>query len=371
MKIAFVSLMSGFAWGGSEELWFRTAKLALSEGNTVYTLTKRWPNTPDKIAELQNLGAHTNFYFQPDYSISDRIQIKLKLKKYHPYIVPEVTADLYIVSTGTTFDFIYYRPIIDKVLKPKSQYILISQHNFEFGSLIIGSQQTYGINIIKNAAHFLFVSERNLNTAIRQIAFPITNAQVISNPINIKKAAKKPYPASPKITMACVARLDCYFKGQDILLEALSTEKWKKRDFSLKFYGTGPHLEHLQMLILLFDLQNKVTIEGHVNNVDQIWETNQVLVLPSISEGTPLALIEAMLSGRTALATDVGDNGKYVLNNSTGFLVDVASVKCLSDGLEELWHERENLLQMGERAYEHALRITDLNPEQTLMNLIQ
>jgi len=371
MKFAFVSLMNGVAWGGSEELWYRTAKLVLTRGNTVYTLTKKWPTVPAKVAELQKLGANTEFYYEPEYSRAARIKIKFKLKKYVRYVVPDIAADLYIFSFGTTFDFIFHQYIIDEIIKPGRPYIFISQHNVESGNLIIGSQRAFGINLMQNAIQFLFVSERNLITAQRQIAHAIPNAQLISNPINIKKTGIKSYPASPRLLMACVARLDCSFKGQDILLQALSGKPWKNRNFSLKFYGTGPHQEHLQELILMFDLQDKVTVEGHVNDIDLIWENNQVLVLPSISEGTPLALIEAMLSGRAALATDVGDNGKYVLNGNTGFLADWASVKCLSVALEELWQQKENLREMGEKAYEHALQITDLDPVQTLMNLIE
>jgi glycosyltransferase involved in cell wall biosynthesis len=126
--------------------------------------------------------------------------------------------------------------------------------------------------------------------------------------------------------MACVARLDCDYKGQDILLQTLSTEQWRERDFQLNFYGAGPHLEHLLQLIKLYHLQEKVGVQGYVQDIDRIWETNQILVLPSLSEGTPLALVEAMLSGRAALTTDVGDSAAYVLDGKTGFLAAVASV---------------------------------------------
>ncbi|RZM07576.1 MAG: glycosyltransferase [Pedobacter sp.] len=182
----------------------------------------------------------------------------------------------------------------------------------------------------------------------------------------MKTRSIKSFPASSRLLMACVARLDCDFKGQDILLQVLSTPQWNERAFSLKLYGSGPHSTHLQQLIALYNLQDKVSIEGQVSDIDHIWETNHVLVLPSLSEGTPLALIEAMLSGRAAVTTDVGGNSEYVRDGDTGFLADMASVKCLAASLEDLWHNRHRLQAMGEAAFKHAAAITDFYPEKRL-----
>jgi glycosyltransferase involved in cell wall biosynthesis len=372
MKIAFVSLMKILPWGGSEELWYKTAKLALTNGNSVYTLTQRWPDTPSKIEELQQLGAHTQFYYTAAYPpLVDRVAIKLRLKQRINDLVPDIKADVYILSNGSVFDFIYNQQIIKKIIESGKPYIMISQHNFENGNIAPINQRDYAINTIEKAAQFFFVSERNIHSAERQLAYAINNAQVISNPINIQKVSVKKYPLSTKLLMACVARIDCSFKGQDILLQVLSTELWAGRDFQLSLYGSGPHLAYLQQLIEFYSLQDKVVIEGHVHNVDQIWEANQVLVLPSLSEGTPLALVEAMLSGRAALSTDVGDNNKYVLSGTTGFLTPIASPECIATALEELWQHKEELQTMGENAYNHAMRITDLHPDRTLLNFIE
>jgi hypothetical protein len=44
-------------WGGSEELWARTARLALERGHEVAIVKYRWPEVPPKIRELQERGA--------------------------------------------------------------------------------------------------------------------------------------------------------------------------------------------------------------------------------------------------------------------------------------------------------------------------
>jgi glycosyltransferase involved in cell wall biosynthesis len=372
MKIAFVSLMDIIPWGGSEELWYKTAKLAIAKGHIVITLSQSWDSTPQKIIELKELGATNKFYFKPAYTIKDRFLIKLKLKRSEAYVVPNVDADVYIISNGSTMDFLQKESLCEKILKSGKPYLFISQHNFENGGLINVAKRVYAAEVIKKAKKFFFVSDRNRQTAERQLAIAIDNAGLISNPFTIKKAGLKPYPVSTNtLSMACVARLDCNFKGQDILLQALSSEKWKTRDYSLKFYGSGLHKENLEQLVIMYGLSSKVSFEGQVADVDEIWTKNQVLVLPSVSEGTPLALIEAMLSGRAAVATDVGDNSRYILNNKTGFLVETASVNSLSIGLENLWENRERLSAMGENAFIHAQNITDPEPEKTLLKSIE
>lgn len=371
MKIAFVSLMRAFPWGGSEELWFRVAKLALAQGHSVCTLTQKWERVPEKVKEIEQLGAETVFYDSAHYTIVEKLAIKLHAKKNESDTVPDTDADVYIISNGSTWDFLYNYYLTRKILAKGKPYILISQHSFENGHIVKPERQSDAIAIIKKAEKIFFVAERNLRAAERQLGQLITNSQVISNPVNIKDITVKAFPDSARLLMACVARFDCDFKGQDILLQALSTEQWRERDFCLKLYGNGPHLSHLQQLIKMYALQDKVVIEGHVQDVDNIWQMNQVLVLPSLSEGTPLVVVEAMLSGRAVLTTNVGDNSRYVLNGKTGFLAATASVECLTQSLNELWRKKDALSQMGKAAYAHATAIVDFQPEETLLKSIR
>ena len=371
MKIAFISLMSASPWGGSEDLWYKSAKLALSQGHQVYSVTQRWDAVPTRIAELKQAGATTTFYYSQSTSLAARIGRRLKLIPDIAIVVPVVDADAYIISSGTTWSFLYSRLITDQFIKPGKPYVLISQHNFENGGIVPDKDRAYAREVIRNAAEFFFVAQRNLEVAERQLASFITKFRIISNPLNTKRKSAAPYPHATTLQMACVARLLCAAKGQDILLQALSEPQWATRDYRLELYGTGPDHDYLQALIDLYKLQDKVTLKGHVSDIDQIWAQNQVMVLPSLNEGTSLSLLEAMMAGRAVLATDVGDTDRYVCTGDTGILVDAASVKCLSAGLEALWNTRGRLEEMGQSAFRHAAAITDFNPEKTLLDFIE
>jgi glycosyltransferase involved in cell wall biosynthesis len=371
MKIAFVSLMRGANWGGSEELWSKTALRALSEGHKVETLTYGWDPLSPRLLKLQEAGVSTKFYYGESTALLDRIAVKLRVKKRKIEMLPSVEADVCVISNGSIWDFIRLRPVTDHILATGKPYIILAHNTLDYGDILDEQQREYAIRVLEKAARVLFVSERNWRGAERQLAHPIRGAQVVANPVNIRKAFIKPFPTSERLLMASVGSLDCSFKGQDLMLEALNGAVWKERDFLLRIYGTGPHTQYLHHLIASYGLQGKVTLEGHVSDVDGIWEASQVLVLSSVTEGVPMVVVEAMLSGRAVVGTDVGAVDLYVKEGETGFLVPVAKAKYLAEGLEKLWNSRARLKEMGEHAFKHAIAITDATPEENFLNIIK
>src|SRR5262249_13559717 len=77
MKVAFVSLMTGAPWGGSEELWAAAAREALARGIAVETHLPAWPTVPDRVAELAKRGAVVSYWQRYDPRITVRAANKL------------------------------------------------------------------------------------------------------------------------------------------------------------------------------------------------------------------------------------------------------------------------------------------------------
>jgi glycosyltransferase involved in cell wall biosynthesis len=370
MKIGFVSLMGVAPWGGSEELWSKTAKLASSQGMQVQSLTLHWNTESPRITQLREIGIKTTFYQRDSRTLRDRIAVRLGLQKPKSEMFSEIDADVYVLSCGTIWDFYSFRSITDYIVSKSKPYIILAHSAYEYGNIVPEASRYYAISILKKAALRLFVSERNRQCAERQLAHPVGSYHIVNNTVNIYEARIKAYPQTDKLLLASVGSLDCVIKGQDMLLEALSSEKWLHRDFSLKIYGRGPDEQHIRRLVEFYQLQDKVTLEGHVNDVDLIWEANQVLVLSSTIEGVPMVVVEAMLAGRTVLATDVGGVERYVVDGQTGFMIGEPKAKYLSQGLEKLWNNRANLQAMGENAFYRTQSLVDPTPEQSFLNLI-
>ncbi len=177
--------------------------------------------------------------------------------------------------------------------------------------------------------------------------------------------------SAPVALMACVARLEIRDKGQDLLLEALADPVWKERDFRLDFYGSGPDREILEDLISFYGLGDKVRIAGFESDIRKIWKEHALLVLPSISEGTPISLIEAQLCGRASLVTNVDGNPEWVEEGRTGFLAEAPTVHHLRLALERAWENRHLWREMGEAAREACLAKRDADPAGTLLRLLK
>ena len=71
-------------------------------------------------------------------------------------------------------------------------------------------------------------------------------------------------------------------------------------------------------------------------DVSQVYAAIDALVLPSLWEGFPNVVLEAMANGRPVVASDVGDTRKLVRNGMTGWLVPPGDVTSLSGALGDL-----------------------------------
>lgn len=378
MRLVFVNTLRN-GWGGSEELWFLTVLACLKAGHEVMVLAFS-SNDQNKIDVLKQNGAEVivrnSFHYNENSFILRQLE---RIKKF--FIKPKdqnwlkfeqvfrFRPDGIIISQSGTYQAVLDNNYMRLVVELGVPYFLISQHNFENGVFDFKNSKDIRI-FLQGAQKFFFVSERNLKVAQRQLACTLENAVVISNPVNLRSRDKIDWPTSSVLKLACVARLDCNFKGQDLLVEALSADVWRKREWQLTFYGKGVHEQYLKELVEYFGLNHKVVFQGHVTDISSLWAENHMLVLPSISEGTPLSLIEAMTCGRPAVVTDVGDNARVIQHGQSGFVIQAPTVKLIQEALELAWSKRESWEQMGNRAHLYAIENVERDPASDLLNRI-
>jgi glycosyltransferase involved in cell wall biosynthesis len=173
---------------------------------------------------------------------------------------------------------------------------------------------------------------------------------VVRNPFNVDFDASLPWPdAAEGLKLAFVGRLEPGAKGCDILLDVLSSPKWRSRAIEVTFYGEGSSGGSVKSYAESLGLGN-VHFRGHVGNVLDIWKENHALLLPSRYEGLPLAAVEAMLCGRPCVVTDVGGSAELIEDDVTGFVAEAATVRHFDEAMERAWGARERLREMGERA---------------------
>jgi L-malate glycosyltransferase len=369
MKLLFISTMNGSPWGGSEELWHKTALYALSERIEVSVCTQDWEVIHPKIQKLISSGASVSFRKRSNTLIR-RISDKfLPPKPTKIFLNKKEIPDAILISLGSFVDLAYDRELSVFLTNIKIPYTILVQHNFEH--YVLGSYEIDTVcKIIENCKQILFVSERNMLTAQRQLAMKIPRSKIVSNPQNLTTFSIKPFPVMNSLNFATVARLSCVSKGQDILLEVLSDPFWRKIDWQLNLYGDGPDKEYLKRLSVFYGIAQRVRFCGVKEDIESIWENNHIHVLPSFNEGTPLALIESLICGRPAVVTDVGDNARYVKDESTGFIAAAPTTEIFFNTLKKAVNNKEYWKDYGIKAHYDAVLKIDKTPEGTLLNLL-
>ncbi|PRY48136.1 glycosyltransferase involved in cell wall biosynthesis [Geodermatophilus tzadiensis] len=124
-------------------------------------------------------------------------------------------------------------------------------------------------------------------------------------------------PLGSRLVLGTLGRLERQ-KGLDVLLRALTDVP----DADLVIAGDGSQRAALEDLAAEVGVVGRVRFLGPVDSPCVVLGSVHALVQPSRWEAMPLAVLEAMHSGRPVIATDVGDMGHVVQDGRTGFVVD-------------------------------------------------
>lgn len=160
-------------------------------------------------------------------------------------------------------------------------------------------------------------------------------------------------------------------KNLEVLLKAFSqlvTSSESK--IILQILGSGPELQNLTKLANSLDMTQSVKFLGFMRNVYPYLKNADAFVLPSLSEGFSISLVEAMLVGLPCIVTEVGGPGEIVNHNESGFLVDPHEELQLIDAMRKIINmsNKERLL-MGEQGKKDAQKFSLNNHIENLLRL--
>lgn len=344
-------------WGGSEELWAGAAA-RLAEGGHSVTIFKTCvdPDHP-RIRRLLALGCHIRDLHQvclphsirlprPVVRLTGRGPAQRAIRPLVRTHLTKLNPDLVVVSQGANFDGIAYGDLCRISGRP---YIIISQKATDY---LWPSDKDRIVmrSAFQSALRCYFVSHHNLQLTESQIGETLMNAEIVRNPFLVP-GNPLPWPETQNqsIKLACVARLETGEKGQDIVLQVLARQPWRSRNLSVSFFGAGHNGEALRELATRLALKD-VYFPGFVSDVESIWKAHHALVLPSRTEGLPLALIEAMMCGRFGIVTNEGGSAEVVEDGRTGFIANAAKVDEFDHAMERAWAVREQWESIGKAA---------------------
>src|SRR5689334_7830750 len=105
MRFVFISSMSGYPWGGSEELWSQAAVRLLEEGNHVCASVPYWPKLASRVRDLRDRGIQLHVRREKAPSIAYRVWRKVRRRKHEDFQwVQSQEPDLVVISQGANAD---------------------------------------------------------------------------------------------------------------------------------------------------------------------------------------------------------------------------------------------------------------------------
>jgi glycosyltransferase involved in cell wall biosynthesis len=138
-------------------------------------------------------------------------------------------------------------------------------------------------------------------------------------------------PGEP--VLAVIGRLSSE-KGHPILIEALAS--LRDRPWRLLVAGDGISRSALETQARAAGLEGRVEWLGMLKDVRPVYGLASLFILPSLSEGSPNVLLEAMAAGVPAVSTAVGGVPDTVTHEETALLVPAGDAMALGKAVERL-----------------------------------
>ena len=158
-------------------------------------------------------------------------------------------------------------------------------------------------------------------------------------------------------------------KGTQYLIEA--AEKVIKTEPNAKFViaGDGPLKDELIQLAHNLNLNQQLTFPGFVEDVPALLQALDIVVMPSLNEGAPLALLEYMAAKKPIVATNVGGIKEVIENNISGLLVPSKEKESLAEAIVLLLKNESKAMLLAENAFKTSEKYSIENNVKSLENL--
>ena len=324
MRLAFVN--STRKWGGVKSWTLDVAGRLIPKGHHVFLIAREGPFL-DKAREMGIQAASCSFGFDFHPGLISRFRGSFRDQGID-VVVCNVAKDLRSAGVAAKLAGI---PVVQR----------------------IGAQgdldNTFKIRLVHRFVHpVLLTNCRDLkNKLLAKLPFLAPEEVVYflpGKPPRQEPPPKRPDPAAP-LTIITTNKL-VGGKAMDDLLQALATLKGKGYGFRLEIVGDGPLEGELRRLAEELELEGRITWLGFRTDVADRLDRADVFCLPSLAEGNPQGLLEALARGLVPVARSVGGVPEVWPQGLEHLLAPPGP------GPEGLTHSLESVLQADEETRE-------------------
>ena len=319
------------------------------------------------------LRSNVNF---KDYSIGDNVKVYFPTYVNFPpkgflrylWIKSEVKSILRVIEKeGLEFDVIhahYSWPSGAVAVKLKEKFgvpVVITEHTSQTLRRYLEKRDTFIFNVWKKVDAIIRVRRGDVDLIHRAIngetpvfyipngfdgkKFRVMSKNVVREILNLPK---------DKRIILNVAQMYSPVKGHEFLIKAFSKVLKKRKDVLLVLVGDGELRPKIEALIHKLNIKDYVVLVGsRPHDEIPLWmNAADVFVLPSLSEGNPTVMFEALGVGLPFIGTTVGGVPEIITSDEYGLLCPPADPECLAEkiliALDKEW-DREKIRKYAEQ----------------------
>ena len=355
--------------GGAERQAHALGRMLFARGHQVAVLTRRMNGLP--VAEVMDgvsvVRAIRPVEIGPLYGLTYILNVAWFLLRHrHDWDVVHITHMYLDVFAAVLTRRLHDLPIVVRPACAGYYGDLARLARFRAWPIYPGPDKI-GLRLILRTivrADAFIANSQELCEELRAAGFPAGRIARIPNGVDPDRFFPDPTARSatarrrlglpPCLLLVYAGRLDVQ-KGLPILIDAMRSSRVAASDACLLLLGDGPQRAELERAVHRDGLADRVLFRGTVDDVSPYLRASDIFVFPSMGEGMPNALLEAMASGLPCVASAVGGCRDAIAHGKTGLLVPAGDASAFQGALETLVESSAMRERLGAAARQDAV----------------
>ena len=236
--------------------------------------------------------------------------------------------------------------------------VVATCHNWVGGTAALGIYNYLDRMALKRFNALAAVSDV---VAHRLLAFGVLaeKIKIIANGIDVRAFERGQTLPALSVTggkvVGVVARLDLQ-KGFEYLLRAIRELCNTFAALKVVIVGEGPDRKVIEGMVREYGLQSNVVLAGQQSDMPGVYAAMDIFVLPSLNEGLPMTVLEAMAASKPVVASRVGAIPRVIKDGENGLLVDPRDAAGLRDAIASLLSDPNLCRRIGDKAHDWVSR---------------
>jgi glycosyltransferase involved in cell wall biosynthesis len=354
-KINVLQLVEGFGWGGAEKKLFELVKCM---------------NREKFHTTICSLGMNDNLQHEAESLGVDIVTIVRK-KRIDLSLIPKVAHLMNERQIDVVMTTLFYADVLGPIAGKFSRVKAVFSWETISAPEWLYKRRLWPYRFaIRYCDRVIAVSEATARFLKEKRGVPADKVLVIPYGVNLEKfnlntknEIRKEFGLNAKdCVIGVVGRLHPQ-KGHVYLIDAAVQIVKEFPDTKFVFAGDGDLRHELEERIKARQLEKHFLFVGYRMDIANVMSSFDIFVLPSLYEGLPNVVLEAMASGKPVVATSVDGTVEAVVDGETGYLVQPTDVEALQKALLRLLGDRELARKMGKKGRERVEQIFSLEKQ--------